>query len=243
MEARDHKNLAQVLLALTDIHASRLCKKAFIYGNIEPDKNPATYLHGFTFGMKFHGHNYTNIQPTLQKLFSSLQNKSHFGVQEFYNLGKLSHYMADCFTFPHNELFTGTFSEHVEYESVLHQRMTTLLKKVPLPGSSSYNAALKAQPIPQIETKSRTDSSGGGTVLAKSAAPQQITYEFFEEMHRDYLREAGDQDTDCLYIFRAAACVLAMALGKSTVTEIEWFPQNWSIGFQKEFLLNMNRAQ
>ncbi|HWS42189.1 MAG TPA: zinc dependent phospholipase C family protein [Pseudoflavonifractor sp.] len=40
--------------------------------------------------------------------------------QDYFRLGKLMHYIADAFTCPHNESFTGTLWSHRIYEAHLH---------------------------------------------------------------------------------------------------------------------------
>ena len=37
----------------------------------------------------------------------------------YYRLGKLSHYIADAFTWPHNNTFSGTLRAHMAYEAQL----------------------------------------------------------------------------------------------------------------------------
>lgn len=105
------------------------CKQAFLIGSIEPDWNILTYLHGIVYGEKFHGHNYDNILPIMRKLFKKLNKRRKMGIREYYILGKLMHYTADSFTFPHNKEFKGTLSEHCEYERKLHRSMQGTLKK------------------------------------------------------------------------------------------------------------------
>lgn len=49
-------------------------------------------------------------------------------VSRYFRLGKLTHYVADSFTFPHNKEFPGNLTEHVRYESELHNYLTSTLK-------------------------------------------------------------------------------------------------------------------
>lgn len=129
MQTKDHKMLVKFLIAEMGINIPYLYKKAFILGSIEPDKNPFTYLHGLTCGVKFHGHNYENVLSVMKKLFNSTQKKEHFGVLGYYHLGKLTHYVADAFTFPHNRMFRGNLMEHCKYESLLHEKFSDVLQK------------------------------------------------------------------------------------------------------------------
>ena len=129
MQTRDHKVLAEFLVSKMGQELSVIYIKAFILGNIEPDKNLFTYLHGWVREVKFHGHNYENILPVMEKLFDSMRGKRHWGVREYYHFGKLMHYIADAFTLPHNGIFKGNLREHCRYEKELHRRFLYMLQE------------------------------------------------------------------------------------------------------------------
>lgn len=129
MQTRDHKKLGKFMLAEMGLNIPYLYQKAFILSSIEPDMNPFTYLHGLTCGEKFHGHNYENVLAVMKKIFHSMQKQKHFGVRKYYYLGKLSHYVADSFTFPHNIIFHGNLKEHCRYERLLHKSFNDMLYK------------------------------------------------------------------------------------------------------------------
>ena len=38
---------------------------------------------------------------------------------QYYTLGKLTHYLADAFTYPHNDHFSDSLMDHHRYESDL----------------------------------------------------------------------------------------------------------------------------
>ena len=120
MQTKDHKLLANFLITNAIRNIPLLYKKAFLIGNIEPDINLFTYLRGIFQEKKFRGHNYENVIPLIKKEFNYLKNKNSFGIKEYYILGKLTHYTADIFTFPHNKLFNGSLLEHAKYEKKLH---------------------------------------------------------------------------------------------------------------------------
>lgn len=129
MQTKDHKLLADFLIANTTRNIHLLYKKAFIIGNVEPDVNLFTYLRGIFQEKKVRGHNYENILPIIKKEFRYLKNKKKFGIKEYYILGKLMHYIADIFTFPHNKLFNGSLLEHAKYEKNLHTAMKDIFKE------------------------------------------------------------------------------------------------------------------
>lgn len=126
MQLQDHINLANILWKYFDIKASKGCKLAFILGSIEPDINFITYFRGSMKHEKMRGHNYDNVISHMGKLISKIQ-MSTKQVLKYYKLGKLIHYVADSFTFPHNKEFTGNLEEHCRYEDVLHLYMNKYL--------------------------------------------------------------------------------------------------------------------
>lgn len=65
----------------------------------------------------------------MEKLFGSLHGKRHWGVREYYHFGKLLHYVADAFTFPHNRIFKGNLREHCRYEKELHKGFLYMLQE------------------------------------------------------------------------------------------------------------------
>ncbi len=126
MEKKDHKRLAQFWMERAGHKLPKIDRQAYIYGSIEPDMNPLTYLHGFRTQQKFHGHNRENIKPTLLKMLEKDLQKP-LSLRTCYRLGKCSHYIADCFTFPHNLAFEGTVKEHVRYDSELHDHWMNIM--------------------------------------------------------------------------------------------------------------------
>ncbi len=127
MRKRDHRHLAVYLMSSVKQDIPRRYRWALIYGNYEPDINYFTYMHGFTKKEKekFHGHNFENVLPVLQRLLHKLARKSvAVTLLDYYRLGKCMHYAADIFTYPHNPEFVGSVREHCEYEEELHEHLT-----------------------------------------------------------------------------------------------------------------------
>lgn len=177
MQTKDHKMLAEYLISEIGQDVPGIYRRAFILGSIEPDRNPFTYLHGLVRGKKFHGHNYENILPVIEKLFRSLRSKRRWGVREYYRFGKLLHYAADAFTFPHNRTFTGNLKEHCRYEKELHQRFISMLRK-----PRKYLVHL-------VQNSKR------------SSFP-----EYIKSLHEEYLQRARSCENDCSYIALIARC-------------------------------------
>lgn len=91
-------------------------RKAFIFGCIQPDKNPITYLKGSSHFRWFRGHNWDNAKKYIQKTSQRLHYRKSFNLIDYYRLGKLIHYTADSFTYAHNKHYTDSLCAHRAYE-------------------------------------------------------------------------------------------------------------------------------
>ena len=114
MNMRSHLALAVYLSERLDLRPF-----AFIFGNVQPDLAVYSYLKGSTSGRKAHGHDYRNMLPRIVSVLSKLEHGKGEGIVHSYRLGKLMHYIADSFTFPHNEIFRGSLRAHMHYEDDL----------------------------------------------------------------------------------------------------------------------------
>lgn len=129
MQASSHLELAHRLLQYFP-SASPIEQAAFLFGSVEPDMNFLTYCRGLLHGAGLHGHNYAQVLPRIARLSRLLNGQESRGVQAYYRLGKLTHYIADAFTFPHNTGFCGSLRSHIRYEArladCLHQPLTRM---------------------------------------------------------------------------------------------------------------------
>ena len=116
MKTIDHEELSRYLMEKFDYPVKKRLKYAFILGSIEPDYNPVTYLRGSVKVEKFRGHNFENAHVCIEKLIDKIETKSMTEVKRCYLLGKLIHYIADAFTFPHNNTFKVGLIENCLYE-------------------------------------------------------------------------------------------------------------------------------
>ena len=134
MRTADHRRLGQYLLREIEEYKNPplLHKISFIWGNIEPDINYVTYLKGFSENKKFQGHNSQNGMKHIKKLTEKIEGKP-LNVITCYRAGKITHYIADAFTFPHNDGFTGNIKNHMSYERRLHCKFSQYLDKASFP--------------------------------------------------------------------------------------------------------------
>ena len=119
MKGKSHKRMGQYLAEQYLDQASAAQRLAFRFGCIEPDKNPTTYLKGSLRSELLRGHNFSNAESFLCRLSKKLEQAEKDGLLFYYRLGKLIHYLADAFTWPHNKTFHGSLREHLRYEGQL----------------------------------------------------------------------------------------------------------------------------
>lgn len=123
MQKRTHTLLARTLLRGGMGLPARRYELAFIFGSFEPDVNPFSYLKGSLHYNKLKGHNYNNSRAYINAQILRLQRRQRWTVWHYYTLGKLTHYLADAYTYPHNPDYPDTMLEHHNYETDLRQFM------------------------------------------------------------------------------------------------------------------------
>ena len=132
MQKRSHKLLAATLLKSEQGFRARRYELAFLFGSFQPDCNPLTYLKGSLRAYKFRGHNFSNSQRYVFSRISRLQRRRRWNIWQYYTLGKLTHYLADAFTFPHNENYPESMLCHHQYETDLRTYLEEYLANRPL---------------------------------------------------------------------------------------------------------------
>lgn len=123
MQKRSHTLLARTLLERTEGFPKKRFELAFLFGSFQPDCNPLSYLKGSRRGKTLMGHNFSNSQRYIHRRICRLQHRDHWNIWQYYTLGKLTHYLADAFTFPHNETYPDSLQEHRRYESQLREQL------------------------------------------------------------------------------------------------------------------------
>ena len=128
MQKRSHKLLANILLQSESGFCARRFELAFLFGSFEPDCNPLSYLKGSIRATKLRGHNFTNSQRYITNHITRLQRRDRWTMWQYYTLGKLTHYLADAFTYPHNENYTDSLIAHRQYEDDLRVYLAEYLQ-------------------------------------------------------------------------------------------------------------------
>jgi len=127
LQKRSHKLLARTLMENCDGFRKKRFELAFLFGSFQPDCNPLSYLKGTFRAKKFMGHNFSNSQPYIDRHIESLQSRTQWRMWQYYTLGKLTHYLADAFTYPHNDTYPDSLAAHRRYENTLRTQLCDYL--------------------------------------------------------------------------------------------------------------------
>lgn len=129
MQKRSHQLLAASLLQSENGFDAKRFELAFLFGSFQPDCNPFSYLKGSVRSYTLRGHNYTNSQHYINCHIDRLQRRNRWTMWQYYTLGKLTHYLADAFTAPHNENYADSQFSHHQYETDLRAYLTQYLSQ------------------------------------------------------------------------------------------------------------------
>ena len=123
MRKKSHISLARDIVHHSDDDLLKKHKWAFYLGSILPDIQPSFLYkkHEFdgTFGL---------VRKKISSLSQEQGENGRRRTKYFRNLGQITHYIADYFTFPHNKIYPGGFKEHCAYEEHLKHELRAFLK-------------------------------------------------------------------------------------------------------------------
>ncbi|WP_343208983.1 zinc dependent phospholipase C family protein [Anaerolentibacter hominis] len=165
-----HISLAKYIVNNMEVSDIEDHKKAFYFGSILPDCTPS-------FLVKKHrmDETFDVLQKKIHKVTDGYNVDKGIGTVYCKNLGVITHYLADYFTYTHNNLFQGGFKEHFKYE--------TRLKK-------TFKEYVKSDEARQIRSEERKINS----------IDELIT--FIKREHQNYLDVIEKVKDDCQFIVR-----------------------------------------
>lgn len=178
MRKKSHIILARYLVKESRDKELQKHKYSFYLGSVLPDIKPSFI---------YRRHEMTQTFPTLQKQIENLSTISKDEWKEknnskyYRHLGEVSHYLADYFTYPHNQKFTGSFREHCSYEEDLKKK----LRQHILSGKA---ASRKKKYI-------------------EFTAPEAL-FDFVKKTHQDYLSQNNSVEGDISHIIPVNSQVL-----------------------------------
>lgn len=115
MRKKSHISLARYIVNNMEDKDLKKHKLSFYFGSILPDIKPS-----FLYKRHEIESTYPAIRRHIERLSEGrklVQKKK--GRKYYMDLGQISHYLADYFTYPHNKIYPGNLREHCSYEKKL----------------------------------------------------------------------------------------------------------------------------
>ena len=178
MRKKSHISLARYMVENLKDEELKRHKFSFYLGSILPDIKPS---------FLYKRHEMDGTFPYVSRHIRRLSEgdaliRKKKGCKYYRDLGQISHYLADYFTFPHNCVFTGSIREHCIYEKKLKFALRSYIRS----GEINVNS----------------------TVVRRFTTPQQLC-DYVIQIHQQYLKCNKTVESDCRYI--VALCHVAVA--------------------------------
>ncbi len=170
MRKKSHLSLAKYMVENLEDEGLHKHRFSFYLGSILPDIKPS-----FLYRRHEIGETFPAFGRLIERLWERRKNRERVGRKYYVDLGQVSHYLADYFTFPHNTIYPGGLKEHCAYEKKLKRDLRTDLKR--RNGETGYHSA-------------------GWEKLRTAKA----LCDFVEQEHRDYLGRRHDVEDDIRHI-------------------------------------------
>ncbi len=168
MRKKSHISLANYLIKSMEFDDLINHKRAFYIGSILPDCIPSFITRKHTINETF-----GILEEEILKITDNYDMDR--GITGYYSrhLGVITHYIADYFTFPHNDIFKGSLKDHCIYERDLKYAFKSYVKSDEAIRGRERNTILKT--VDEI-------------------------LKFIKEMHEEYLKTIKIIKVDCVYI-------------------------------------------
>ena len=168
MRKKSHISLARYIVNSLDDKELKKHRFSFYIGSVLPDIKPS-------FIYKRHEINGTfpYVKKHIARLSEGQKVMNKKNRKYYRDLGQVSHYLADYFTFPHNKIYPGGFKDHCSYEERLKRDLRSYIKS----GEAE-----------------RQHISGGHFVDAKALC------DYIQKAHDDYIERKHDVADDITHI-------------------------------------------
>lgn len=123
MRKKSHISLARYMVESLDDEELKKHKFCFYLGSILPDIKPS-----FLYKRHEMSGTFPSISKHIKRLSEGQKTIEKKGRKYYMDLGQISHYLADYFTFPHNKIYPGNLKEHCSYEEKLKKDLRVYLK-------------------------------------------------------------------------------------------------------------------
>lgn len=169
MRKKSHIALAKYLVNESRDKDLKKHKYAFYLGSVLPDIKPS-----FIYKRHEISETFPDWKNQIKLLTSLSTGEKEKNNSKYYrHLGEVSHYLADYFTYPHNQKFAGGLREHCSYEEDLKKKLRKHI-------TSGKAASHKKKYI-------------------EFAAPEAL-FDFVKKTHQEYLQQQNTVEGDINHI-------------------------------------------
>ena len=152
----------------------------FCFGNILPDCVPTFLTTPHRKEMTFE-----KVQHKIKRFIDKNKAKDGCSYRSTIQLGEIVHYIADYFTFPHNDNYTGSLVDHCHYENALKHELRRYIR--------SGEAMEQVRNIPMF-------------------CSYEELNQYVEEQHAAYIMKPSDVYSDSAYIVKVCMVVVISIL-------------------------------
>ena len=126
MRKKSHISLAKYMVESLNDEGLKRHKWSFYIGSILPDIKPS-----FLYKRHEIKGTFPSIRRHIERLSEGEKVVTKKGRKYYMDLGQISHYLADYFTFPHNEIYEGGLKEHCSYEKKMKYDLRSFVQDAP----------------------------------------------------------------------------------------------------------------
>lgn len=173
MRKKSHISLAKYMVVSLDDEELKKHKLSFYLGSILPDIKPSFFYKKHEITRTF-----PDVQRHIRRLSEGEKAVGKKSRKYYMDLGQVSHYLADYFTFPHNTIYPGGLKEHCSYEEKLKKDLRNFIK--------SGEAENVTQPVREREKKQFHNA--------------EALCSYIQKAHEDYLAEKHGVEEDIRHI-------------------------------------------
>ena len=181
MRKKSHISLARYIVNNMEDNDLKKHKLSFYIGSVRPDIKPS-----FVYKRHEMDGTYPDIRRHIERLSEGRKLVEKKKGRKYYmDLGQISHYLADYFTFPHNEVYEGSLKEHCSYEEKLKRDLRNFLKG----GAQGKEQHLSVRKIVEGH-----EHRGGHFPNAEELC------DFIQKVHKDYTARRHNVEDDIHHI-------------------------------------------
>ena len=173
MRKKSHISLARYIVENLGDEKLKKHKFSFYLGSVLPDIKPS-----FVYKRHELDGTFSSVSRHIKRLSEGQKTIEKPGRKYYMDLGQISHYLADYFTFPHNAIYPGSLKEHCSYEEKLKKGLRAYLKSGE--AARNHGRKLAGEWTPPEDGAKRADFGDADAICSYIKAAHE---EYLERKH------------------------------------------------------------